>query len=297
MQLKPRLALALALALAAPALSTGCRGPERQDPPPAAAYELMRIGEQYLAQGRALDAVEQMRKAETVAPNSFTVKMALGRAQFAASYLDAAIATYNKAAELDPKSPEPWNEEGRIYLTKGLYPEAEEYFDKAIKKDDRYVNAYFNKGVLYYDYMKRAEEARKMFEKALSLRSDLPDAQVNLGRIDADNGYWDNARAHFEAALQLKPDHALALANLGYTYLAQKRYERAIDVLKRATGREPRAGWAWLQLGYAYRAIGRRESARECFKKVLALDPQNQEAKDQLRDIEQERPPESPTGK
>lgn len=73
------------------------------------------------------------------------------------------------------------------------------------------------------------------------------------------------------------------LNNLGLQLLfAPGTAEEGIKVLLFATGLYPQSANLFDSLGEAYRYAGNREQAIACFTRSLALDPQNQNAKDRL---------------
>ena len=289
-----RAALSLVVALVSLVALSACSGPQRKDPPPPAAQEHLRIGEQYMKQGYPEKAIVEFEGAQMVAPQSYTVKMALGNGYRGAGYLDRAISTYTQASELWPESPNPQNEMGIIYGQKSLTKEAEEQFDASMKKvpekgaGSKYTDPWFNKGVLYLS-LNRNDEAKDLFLAVLQRDPNVADAHVNLALIDLNNGYFEGAEQRLQAALKLRPDHAVAIYNLGLSFLMQNRPERAIAEFKKAIAKEPKYVQAYNNMGVAYRNISRPESARACFKKALDLDSQNEFARGQMRELDQEK--------
>jgi len=285
-----RLGAAALLALVSVALPA-CKSVQRQDPPPPAALDHMRIGDQYMKQGYPVKAIPEYETAQTVAPNSYTVKMALGNAYRGANYLDRAISTYNQASELWPESPNPWCEKGVVLTMKEQWKEAEEAFDESISKvkdKSTYTEPWFNKGVLYLS-QRRNEEAKQQFDLVLARDPNVPDAHVNLGLIDLENGYFQGAEQRFQAALKLRPDHAVAMYNLGLSFLLQNRPERAIKEFDRAIAKDRKYVQAYNNKGVAFRKMGRPESARACFKSALDVEPGNEFARQNIRELDQEK--------
>ena len=77
---------------------------------------------------------------------------------------DRAIADYNKALKLNPKSYKAYLGKGVVYSSKGQYDRAIADFNKAIKLNPRYGEAYNNRAVAYYakkEYDKAWEDVRK----------------------------------------------------------------------------------------------------------------------------------------
>jgi tetratricopeptide (TPR) repeat protein len=75
------------------------------------------------------------------------------------------------------------------------------------------------------------------------------------------------------------------LNQLGYTLLGQASTDLAIAVFRLNTTEHPASGNTFDSLGEAYLAKGDKQAARAAYEKSLALDPQNQNAKQQLESL------------
>ena len=60
---------------------------------------------------------------------------------------EEAIKCYDKALEIDEKYVNAWNNKGNALCNLGKYDEAIECYDKALEIDDKFVDAWNNKGV------------------------------------------------------------------------------------------------------------------------------------------------------
>jgi len=63
--------------------------------------------------------------------------------------LEAALASYQKAAALDPGYPTPQNDLGVLYEQKGRFDEAEEAYRQALTLNPNYLEAHANLAMLY----------------------------------------------------------------------------------------------------------------------------------------------------
>jgi Flp pilus assembly protein TadD len=111
-----------------------------------------------------------------------------------------AIASYERAAQLNPSDSESLNDLGMAYLETGRPADAERVFRWSLAADDRSALAYNGLGLVAIG-KQDMNAARGSFEKAVQFDPDLLEAQLNLGRIYKMAG--DNARARvcFEAFL------------------------------------------------------------------------------------------------
>ncbi|KAH9362380.1 hypothetical protein HPB48_018032 [Haemaphysalis longicornis] len=105
---------------------------------------------------------------------------------------------------------------GRVLTTMRHYEKAEAAFLKlyqeAISLRSDFTDAYLNRGDFLLR-MNRTKEAEAMYERALELDESNPDLYYNLGVILMDQGRNDEAMALFNRALELDPDHEHALLN------------------------------------------------------------------------------------
>lgn len=262
--------------------------PVRQDPPPQAALQHLQLGAQYQREKKIDQAVQELQTAEGIAPNSWTVKMALGRVYKEKGWYDRAISTFEKAFDLNDKNAEPKNEIGICFAAKGreTTDEALAAFQEAKELAPKYAEPWFNAGCVYMG-LEKVEEAKENFEECLKRNPNHAQAHLNLGLLDLRNGFYDGAIQHFQATLTLSPDLPLARYNLGMTYLQQHRYERAVDEFKKAIAKEPRFVQAHVSLGDTYHSMNRIEAARAEFKAALKLDRDNEYCKEKIRELEE----------
>jgi tetratricopeptide (TPR) repeat protein len=87
---------------------------------------------------------------------------------------DDAVPQFEKARELDPKNPAPWNQLANYYGHKGPVKKAFEYYAKAIELDPKEPVYYQNMGTTVYLFRKDAKEfyninEQQVFDKALAL--------------------------------------------------------------------------------------------------------------------------------
>jgi serine/threonine-protein kinase len=85
------------------------------------------------------------------------------------------------------------------------------------------------------------DEARALAEKALSLRPDLPDAHLALGRfLDHAKNDHAGAEAQFRRALELSPGCAECLAFIGFMQNREGRLEESLATFDRVVQLDPR---------------------------------------------------------
>jgi tetratricopeptide (TPR) repeat protein len=170
--------------------------------------------------GKASDAVtnlqtllDQNPKADPRIRQDWTLR--LGEAKRAAGDLDGAIATFNKAVEIDPKQSGP-----RLQLA------------------------------VIYDTSGRTDDARKVYEEVLKFEPDNPVALNNLAYEKADSGRdLDVALSYVQKARLKSPQDPNIIDTLGLIYYKRDLIDDSIRLFSEIVNRSP--GNATFHLHYA----------------------------------------------
>ena len=85
-----------------------------------------------------------------------------------------------------------------------------------------------------YAKIKRYEEARISYQKAVEIKPDLADAYNNLGNISRASNDHEEAIMYFKKAIEVDPNYANAYINLSRIYLYNKQYSLAIEYFDKA---------------------------------------------------------------
>jgi len=111
-------------------------------------------------------------------------------------------------------------------------------FDQAIELYPEEIWLLRDKGWTLY-LASRHEDAKKTYERALSIDPANDEVEVELARIHYRLGEFEDAEEHYQRILDRSPDHAHALWGLGDTYRVQKRTREATKLVERALELEP----------------------------------------------------------
>ncbi len=161
---------------------------------------------------------------------------------------DRAFVDYNKAIELNPRSPTFHNDRGAAYLDLKDYSRALADFNRAIELDPKYAVPYNNRARTY----------------VLS-KSDHASAIVDLDR-----------------AIELSPKYALALENRGLSHLELKDLAKALADFDSAITLNPRSARAFNARGVAYERQGNRDRAIADYRRALDADQKFSTARENL---------------
>jgi tetratricopeptide (TPR) repeat protein len=123
--------------------------------------------------------------------------------------LEAARADFERALELNPRSPDAYFARGSLRLRGGASEEARKDFDRAIALDPRYAAAY-SKRCLVVGGLGAAAQALADCEKAVALDPTNHEAWITIGTIYGELGRAAEAAASYQRALTLRPGNPLA---------------------------------------------------------------------------------------
>ena len=98
-------------------------------------------------------------------------------------------------------------EEGKVLQEKWNYKKASKKYERAVKIDPTYAEAYSNLGYTYRK-QEKFDEAVRAYKKAIELNPKLAEAHEYLGEAYAEMGKFDLAEKHLAILRQLGSDEA-----------------------------------------------------------------------------------------
>jgi tetratricopeptide (TPR) repeat protein len=204
-------------------------------------------------------------------------------------YQDA-VASYNKAIELDPASSELYRRRARAYSKQGKDKLAIADYTQAIALDpnsnsnSNLMLAYVNRGRLYSKQGKH-ECAIEDYNKAIMLEPTNKVVYNNRGRCYADLNQYQRAEADLKYALELDPQYAYAHGNLGYTYYISGNLELALSYLNKALESDSTYENAYLWRARIYCMQSQLAEAILDYLKVIDLNPEDKEVVAELKNL------------
>lgn len=180
----------------------------------------------------------------------------VGRSQEGAGDIDAAVASYARAAELDPTASDIWAELAGLYARRSDTEPAIEAANAALEREPDNLEAHRVLGLVY--------AAR---------------AGARGGGDEAD---LDRAIEHLERARKpLSSDPALYLT-LGRLYLTTENADKAIEVLNEVIDAEPQFAEALALLAQAHEVLGQWDEASAVYERAVLVGPQRARYRRQL---------------
>jgi tetratricopeptide (TPR) repeat protein len=186
--------------------------------------------------------------------------------------MDAAIACFQQALQIQPGYADARNNLGHALLHMGKVDEAITCFQQALQISPDFADARNNLGLALFQ-KGRVDEAITHFRGALQIKPDDANALNNLGDALLRQGKADEAINCFQQALQIKPDFAEAHDNLGNSLLQTGKVDEAIIHCQRALQLKPDDAEACVNLGNALFRKGRVDDAIAQYQKALQINP------------------------
>ena len=100
-------------------------------------------------------------------------------------------------------------------------------------------------------------------------------------------GRLEDANPYFLKAIKIQPGYDEAYNNLGLLYYQQRDYAKSKAYFESGIGHNPNNPKAYFFLGLIAAAQGQNREAADCFTQALKLDPDFQEAAEELKGVQQ----------
>ncbi len=108
----------------------------------------------------------------------------------------------------------------------------------------------------------RFDDAIRRYQTARTLRPDYVATLVNLGNIFLELNRLDDARENFSAALAIDKNNPAAHYGLGQVAISKRSYAEAVDHFQQTLAQVPGANRVHYSLAMAYRGLGDAEKAK-----------------------------------
>ncbi|MEZ5045314.1 MAG: tetratricopeptide repeat protein [Saprospiraceae bacterium] len=161
---------------------------------------------------QAVDKIEQLSL--LTSDNLYIIFFIKAGAYFYINKKAEALASYDKAIELNPEYASAFNNRGTVLSKLDRKAEALASYDKAIELNPEYASAFYNRGTVLDDLDRKAE-ALASYDKAIELNPEDASAFYNRGTVLDDLDRKAEALASYDKAIELNPEYASAFYNRG----------------------------------------------------------------------------------
>ncbi len=204
--------------------------------------------------------------------------LGLGHAHYGLQNIPEAQRYYRLATTLKRETPALQSGIANTHLSKHEYQTAYNLFDRVIKRDSTYLQAYLGRAVANYG-MKKYELALRDFKKAESALDPENKFYADLFVTKAFSEYYlkqtKNAQEDFATAIRLDGTRYEALAGMSSILIDQKKYSEAGQYLSKALSYHKSYDKMWSNYGNLLLHFDMYKKGYQVFKQAVALNPQN----------------------
>lgn len=199
----------------------------------------LRLGRAYLATGQRQEGLEALRKAVALNPYYWYNHYTLGRAYFRLGMIDDSLREFKEQVAENPTSEDGYNNVGSAYAQAAQWKKAIPEFRKAIEIHPS-LEAYSNLATAYF-HAEHYQDAIENYEKAVQLDPNQPETLRNLAEAYDRTGQSEKASASFDRAigllyneLEVNPQNSDAFGTLAMCFAGKKQFPKARQYIRRA---------------------------------------------------------------
>jgi TolB-like protein len=193
---------------------------------------------------------------------------------FATNFLDSVPILANIAISYDDQTAEAYSLKGDFYREKGEYSQASDEYEKALKINPNYWQAYAGQAVMYGTYSRNAAKTFENMYMALKLNHDpllLPSFLGTVGSYNGACGFFDEERYYYNEKLKLDGDSADYYSSLAFLECRQSNnYLRSIEYLEHSYALDSNNFRCLSDLGFYNDLIGKHIIALTYYKRYIA---------------------------
>ncbi len=145
-------------------------------------------------------------------------------------------------------------------------------YEKVIKLNPNFFEAYYNLGVLYEKQEEKAKALRH-YLKAIELNPSFSEVHCNLGNLYEEWEITKEAEKHYLKVAELNPNCFEVHCNLGNLYSEQGRNKEAEEHYLKTIELNPNFFEAHYNLGILYEKLGRNDEAEGYYQKAIEINP------------------------
>ncbi len=162
-----------------------------------------------------------------------------------------------------------------VFQNQKDFPKAIEAYEKVLKIDPNYAEAYNNLGIIY-NQTGNFEKAVFHLQKAIAADPKYFKAYNNLGVILYQNGHLEAAADQFWKAIRIHPKNMESYVNLALVSRKQKNLDLAFQILQKAYSIDPKSPEVSYHLGLVTEERGENQEAIDHYQRFLRLSSQRE---------------------
>lgn len=235
---------------------------------------LHQLGFIYMQQNQIQEALDVLKKAIKLAPDSAIIMNHLGTIYRVMEDFDEAENCYKKALELQPNYAEAHNNYGLLFYARQMYKQAEEQYTLALKAKPHFVNVLFNLALT----LKAQNDIEGAIGSLLAIFEVQPEhlkAHFLMGTLLIQKKLFEDAEEHFQEVLKREPNDPTVLSGIVNAYLEADRPMEAKHYCIKLHEIMPRNVEALYNLGVIEARLNNKERAIEYYHSILQIEPKH----------------------
>lgn len=205
-------------------------------------------------------------------PNEGFFYTNLGIALLNLNELDEAEKYFDKAIKIDNKYADAYLEKGKLLKYKNMYEKALTFIDKSIKLNPKNYEAYIFKGNIHI-YYREYEKAIQCCNKSINIFDENPYTYVQKGDCLRYLRKYKEALKQYEIAFKLDENYAEAYFQKALTLDAMRSYKEAIENYEEYIKLCPDDPAVYNNAGYTLYKMKKYDDALNYYNKALEIDP------------------------
>lgn len=233
---------------------------------------LIAAGDAALAADQPFQALEAYSGAVALRPDAMLAHLKRGITYQSRGELQNAVRDLQRAVELDPSAPRPFELLGDVNAALTRYDRAATSYERSLALDDRSASVLYKLGLSLYRG-RQPGEAIAPLERAVALEPRFAEAHHLLGLSFREEGRLAEARGALEEATRLSPGLTPPREALAEVYVMLGEDRRGIDQLEALAALEPTRPERLIAVGLAQARVGRRDAAVVALSRAVERFP------------------------
>lgn len=242
----------------------------------------------HATQGAGEELARELEVITKLAPEDEAARLDLGAAYQSLGRDADAIETYLGVAKKNPKQVQAMKLLGDLYRARGDQAASIRWYQSALTANQNDPRPYFLLGGAYVE-AGRDKDAIGIYLRAQRFSRYRGEAYTNVGALYLRQDMVEKALWYLQRAAAILPRSFKARYNYGVALTRSKQREKALGELAVALELDPDDPDVHFARGAALLGLGRLDEAEKSFQDAVKLDPKHEDARHDLRLIEEMR--------